>query len=294
MSHNHHHHRSSKNIRFVFFLNLTFTIFEIVGGFYVNSIAIISDAIHDLGDSISLGFSWYLQEKSSKPATKKFSYGYKRLSLLGALINSVVLLVGSTFVVYNAINRIMIPQYSDAKGMFFFALFGVLVNGYAAWKISHGKTLNEKVLSWHLMEDVLGWLAVLIVSIVLQFVNTPYLDPALSLLITAYILWNIVKRLKETLELFLQANPKDIDIKNIEEQLLKIHQIASLHHTHVWSLDGEHHVFSTHVKLHKIDDLNDMLLLKKNIKQCLKTYPFDHVTIETELENEPCHFEKNE
>ena len=169
MGNHHDHHHSSDNIKVAFFLNFAFTILEIIGGLYVNSIAIISDAIHDLGDTISLGTSWYLEEKSHKKSNKKFSFGYKRFSLLGALINSVILIIGSLYVINEAVGRILEPEHTDAKGMIFFAVIGVLVNGYAAWKLSGGKTMNEKVASWHLLEDVLGWVAVLVVAIILNF-----------------------------------------------------------------------------------------------------------------------------
>ncbi|MDB4534711.1 cation diffusion facilitator family transporter, partial [Vicingaceae bacterium] len=267
---NHKHTNEAKNIKIVFFLNLIFTIFEIIGGFYVNSVAIISDAVHDLGDTLSLGSAWYLQEKSNKPANKTFSFGYKRLSLLSALINCIVLLIGSFFVIYTAIIRLFNPEHSDAQGMLMFAIFGILINGYAAWKMSSGKTLNEKVLSWHLLEDVLGWVAVLIVAIILHFEDIQYLDPALSLLIAIYILYNVVKNLKETLYIFLQGHPKDIDQNEIEEKILNIKQIESLHSTHIWSLDGEHHVFTTHVKLISIVDFNEMLSVKLQIKDIMK------------------------
>ena len=216
MGHHHDHHHSSNNIKVAFFLNFAFTILEIIGGLYVNSIAIISDAIHDLGDTISLGTSWYLEEKSYKKSNKKFSFGYKRFSLLGALINSIILIIGSLYVITEAVGRILEPEHTDAKGMIFFAVIGVLVNGYAAWKLSSGKTMNEKVASWHLVEDVLGWVAVLVVGIILNFKDIHYLDPALSLLITIYILWNVFIRLKQTLFIFLQGVPEDLDINEIE------------------------------------------------------------------------------
>ena len=289
MGHNHSHsNQSGNNLKVAFFLNLGFTIFEIFGGFYVNSVAIISDAVHDLGDSISLGISWYLHNKSKEESNQKFSFGYKRFSLLGALINSLVLIGGSVYVIYEAINRLIEPELSDANGMIIFAIIGVAVNGYAAWKLSGAKTLNEKVVSWHLLEDVLGWVAVLIVAIVLKFYQSPYLDPALSLFITAYILYNIVKRLKETMSLFLQGVPEDTSIAKIESDLIKIQNVASIHHTHVWSQEGEHHVFSTHLKLKNIDSLNELLKVKNEVKQRLKPYHFDHCTVETELDKENC------
>ncbi len=284
---------SNNNIKTAFFLNLTFTIFEIIGGLYVNSIAIISDAVHDLGDTLSLGTSWYLQEKSQKEATKYFTFGYRRLSLLGALINCIVLIIGSIYIIYEAVGRIIEPEHSNATGMFVFAIIGIVVNGYAAWKMSTGKTLNEKVISWHLLEDVLGWFGILIVSIVLFFKDIHYLDPALSLVFTAYILWNVVKRLKETLYLFLQVTPNNIDKENIEQELLEIEHIVSIHHTHIWSLDGEHHVFTTHIKLDQINHITTVLSVKNQIKSILKKYAFEHCTIETELHDEICTINKN-
>lgn len=292
MGHNHNHgNQSGKNLRTAFLLNIGFTIFEIIGGFYVNSVAIISDAVHDLGDSISLGISWYLDKKSKQVENEKFSFGYKRFSLLGALINSLVLIGGSVYVIYEATQRLIEPELSNANGMIVFGIIGVAVNGYAAWKMSSGKTLNEKVVSWHLLEDVLGWAAVLIVAIVLKFYESPYLDPALSLFITAYILFNVVKRLKETLTIFLQGVPDDISIDKIEEELIQIKNVDSIHHTHIWSQEGEHHVFSTHLKLKHISDLAQLLTVKTEIKNKLKPYHFEHCTIETELDKETCGLE---
>lgn len=288
MSHDHHHGNGNKNLRTAFFLNLAFTIFEFIGGFFVNSVAIISDAVHDLGDSLSLGTSWYLQHKSQQEADQTFSFGYERFSLLGALINSVVLIAGSIYVIYEAVERLQAPESPNAQGMLVFALVGVAVNGFAAWKLSHGSSMNERVVSWHLLEDVLGWVAVLIVSIILQFRDIPWLDPALSLFITAYILWNVVRRLKETLFIFLQGAPKDISLEGLRQELLQVDKVASLHHTHVWSLDGEHHVFTTHVKLAHIDTFEQLLQVKDAIKQKLARYSFTHCTVETELEEETC------
>lgn len=289
MAHDHHHHHpSGSNLKFAFFLNVGFTILEIVGGLYVNSVAIISDAIHDLGDSLSLGTSWYLQKKSTKERDARFSFGYKRFSLLGALINGIVLLAGSAFVITEAVERILEPEPSNAPGMVVFAILGVLVNGYAAYKLSGGKSMNEKVVSLHLLEDVLGWVAVLIVAVILLFTDLYILDPILSLAITAFILWGVVKRLKETLFIFLQGVPTDVDLDEIQEKLLRIENIASLHHMHVWSLEGDSHVFTTHIKLKDISRFQQLLTVKQEVKSVLQDYHFDHYTIETELDEETC------
>jgi len=292
-NHHDHHHHSSDNIKVAFFLNFAFTILEIIGGLYVNSIAIISDAIHDLGDTISLGTSWYLEEKSHKKSNKKFSFGYKRFSLLGALINSVILIIGSLYVINEAVGRILEPEHTDAMGMIFFAVIGVLVNGYAAWKLSGGKTMNEKVASWHLLEDVLGWVAVLVVAIILNFKDIHYLDPALSLLITAYILWNVIIRLKQTLFIFLQGVPEELDINEIESKILNIDFVNSIHHMHIWSLEGEHNVFTAHIKIDDNSNLNNFKKVKSDVKNILKEYKFEHYTVEVEFNDENCDLDDN-
>lgn len=288
MGHHHHENHSTQNLKTAFFLNLAFTIFEIIGGLYVNSVAIISDAVHDLGDSLSLGTARYLNVRAQKEADQKYSFGYARFSLLGALINSLVLIGGSVFIISEAVGRLFAPEHANAEGMFLFALVGIVVNGYAAWKMSGGQSLNERVVSWHLLEDVLGWVAVAIVALVLQFTDNHYLDPALSLLITLYILWGVIKRLKETLFIFLQGVPKEIDLDAIRRAILQIGKVASLHHTHVWSLEGERHVFTTHVRLEHISDFKEIIHTKKAIKAIIREYAFEHYTIETELDQETC------
>ena len=289
MAHDHHHHHhGSKNIKIAFFLNFAFTILEVIGGLYLNSVAILSDAVHDLGDSLSLGTSWFLQSKSNKKADKKFTFGYKRLSLLGALINGVILVGGSIYIIYEGIIRITHPEPSHAEGMMYFAFLGVAVNGYAAWKVSTGKSMNEKVLSWHLLEDMLGWVAILIVSIVMQFTDNMYLDPILSLVITSYILFNVFRRLNETLYLFLQGNPSEIDAVKLESDILETENVLSLHHLHSWSLDGEHHVFSVHVVIENVVSLEQLRAVQKSLDELIEDYPFDHHAIQIELEGDHC------
>ena len=284
----HKHTSSESKIRLAFFLNLVFTIVEFIGGIYVNSVAIMSDALHDLGDSFSLGVSWYLQNKSKQKADERFTFGYVRLSLLGALLNSLILILGSVFIIYEAIQRINEPEQSDASGMIVLALIGIAVNGYATWKLSAGKSMNEKVLSWHLLEDVLGWVAVLLVAVMLLFTDNPYLDPVLSLLITVFILFNVGKRLKETLEIFLQSAPKDIDVEEIRRKITSLDHVDSLHHIHIWSLEGENHVFTSHIVLRDIKSFEQIIDTKKAVKNILNNYPFKHYTLETELDGETC------
>ncbi|KGX86925.1 cation diffusion facilitator family transporter [Pontibacillus litoralis] len=290
MGHHHHHHHdeNSKNMGFAFFLNLSFTIVEIIGGLLTNSIAILSDALHDLGDSISLGLGWFLQRFSNKEQTNDFTFGYKRFSLLAALINSVVLIVGSVFILTEAIPRLFQPESPNATGMLMLAILGVIVNGAAVFKLRGGDTMNAKVMTWHLLEDVLGWVAVLIVSIVLMFKDIPILDPLLSVGITVYILYNVIINFKKTMILFLEGVPEEVDMEDIQQKLLDITNVKSIHHTHVWSLDGEQHAFSTHVVVTEDVTKEGTYEVKQAIKRIIQAYHFSHITVEIEYEGEGC------
>lgn len=287
--HNHaHDHSKGNRIGWTFFLNVSFTIIEFIGGWLTNSTAIMADAVHDLGDSLAIGFAWILSHFSDKKPSDKFSYGYRRLSLFGALINSVVLIIGSIWVLFEAIPRLSNPEMPVVEGMLGLALLGVTVNGYAVYKLKAGKTLNEKVLTWHLLEDVLGWVAVLIVSIVLLFVELPILDPLLSIGFTLFILFNVIKNLKITLALFLQATPDQAVKETIEKVLISHPEINNIHHMHFWSLDGESHVLTAHLELTEKIDVNKVILLKENIAIELSDYNLSHTTLEFEFPEEIC------
>jgi cobalt-zinc-cadmium efflux system protein len=288
--HHHGHHHSTKNIKTAFFLNLSFTIVEFIGGFYTNSLAIMSDAVHDLGDSLSLGMSWYFQKLSNKKATKSFSYGFGRFSLLGAIINSVVLFIGSIFIILEAIPRVLNPEEADAFGMMWFAILGIIVNGAAVVKLRRGTSINEKLVSLHLLEDVLGWVAVLLASIVMQFWDIPILDPILSLLIAGYVLFNVFKNIKESFTIILQGVPTKVSSDKIKESLTSLEEVEGIHDCHVWTLDGEYHIATIHLII-KDDDYSWQKI--KHIKQKVKTilhdqFELEHVTLEIESISEDC------
>jgi cobalt-zinc-cadmium efflux system protein len=286
--HHTHKHDGIRNIKIAFFLNLGFTVLEIIGGLWTNSLAILSDALHDLGDSLSLGLSWFLEGYSKKEKDKSYSYGYTRFSLLSALTNGVILLVGSLIILAEAVPRIMHPEPANAKGMLIFAIFGVLVNGYAVFRLQGGKTLNIRTVTWHLIEDVLGWLAVLIVSVVLLFKEIHTLDPILAILITLYVLYNVFRNVKETMMIFLQAVPGNLDITDIERKLAAISQVKSTHHTHLWSMDGERHVLTTHIVVDDQTSADEILQIKKEVKTLIHDYDIQHITVEIEHEKDEC------
>jgi len=278
---------SSKNIGFAFFLNLFFAFFELAGGLYTNSIAILSDSIHDFGDSLSLGVAFFLQKKSQKKSDKKYTYGYKRFSLLGSVLISTVLTVSSFFVIFESVKRLIDPVSSNAKGMFLLAIFGVIVNGASVIKLKKGTSLNEKAVFLHMMEDVLGWLAVLVGSIVMMFADLPVLDPILSLGITIWVLYNAYRNLTQTIKIMLQEAPESVDIEKMQEEITSLPEVDSIHDIHIWTLDGENHVLTLHAVVRS--GLNiDAAVLKQKIRNIASLYGVNHVTIEYEASSESC------
>jgi cobalt-zinc-cadmium efflux system protein len=274
------------HLKTAFFLNFGFTILEIAGGLWTNSTAIIADAVHDLGDSLSLGLAWFLNRYAQKGPTHRYSYGYRRYSLLGALINTIILIVGGIIVLFQAVPRLLDPETTHAPGMIGLAVVGILVNGLAAFRLRGDKSANVKVAGWHLLEDLLGWIAVLIVSVILLFTDLYILDPILSILITLYVMVNMIRSLKQTFGLFLQAVPSEVDIREIEAKLQAIDGVHSTHHTHIWSLDGEQHVLTTHLVVDKEAAKEDILQIKKKVTDLAEAQDFEHVTIEIEYAGE--------
>ena len=288
MSDHGHSHDSASNIKVAFFLNLGFTVLEIIGGLLTNSVAILSDALHDLGDSLSLAIAWYLENVAKRQPDQRFSYGYRRFSLLGALITSIVLLIGSLIVLSEAVQRISEPEEPVAGGMILLAVIGIAVNGLAVLRVRGGSGLSAQAVSWHLLEDVLGWIAVLFVGVVLSFVDAPVLDPVLSMLLSAYVLYRVVENLRKTLRVFLQATPEGIDLDEVQQQLAGIEGVREQHHTHIWSLDGERNVLTTHLVISETASPASAFRIKCDVEKRFEHLKFAYMTIEIEFGDEDC------
>ena len=286
--HGHHHSGDVEALGGAFLLNFIFTLIEIAGGLWTNSVAILADALHDAGDSLALLLAWYLQKASGKERDQRFSYGYGRLSLLAALINGVILLAGSIVVIVHVIPRLFEPQIVDATGMFWLALLGIAFNGFAFWRNRSSQSLNAKMVNWHLLEDVLGWTVVLAGSIVMHFGDYPWLDPLMALGVTLFILWNVFKSLGRVTKIFLQSNPEGLDLSAIENELRTLNNVEDIHDVHAWSLDGKYHVLSLHVVISQITDQQSLVLLKNQIRDQLHKMGIEHSTIEFELPTEAC------
>lgn len=274
---------TNRNILIAFLLNLFFSFFEFIGGIFTGSVAIMSDAIHDLGDSLSIGVSYFLEKKSKKQPDEVFTYGYVRYSILGGFITTTVLLVASVFVIWRAIGRIANPVEINYNGMIIFAVIGAIVNFVAAYFTREGDSINQKAVNLHMLEDVMGWLLVLVGAFVMKFTDITYIDPALSIGVAVVIIINAVNNLKRILDLFLVKAPSGISLEELQEHILEIEGVKDVHHIHLWSMDGS----GIYATMHIVAD-DDPVRIKAEVKEELKEHGIVHATIETESADEIC------
>ncbi len=278
---------TEKNIFIAFLLNFTFSIFEFVGGIVTGSVAILSDALHDIGDASSIGISYFLEKKSKKQPDEQYTYGYARYSVFGGLVTTVILLVGSVMVIYNAVARIIHPTEIHYEGMILFAIIGILVNAGAAFYTRKGESLNQRAVNLHMLEDVLGWAVVLVGAIVMRFTDFAIIDPLMSIGVAAFILVTAGRNFKEVLDLFLEKTPCGISVAEVKSHVLTVEGVEDVHHIHLWSMDGQN-IYAT---MHVVTD-NDAHLIKEAIREELKELGVGHVTLELETQEEYCHLEE--
>ena len=278
--------KTEKNIFIAFVLNLAFSIFEFIGGIFTGSVAIISDAIHDIGDATSIGVAFFLEKKSKKQPDEKYTYGYARYSVIGSVLTTLILLFGSAMVIYNAVLRIINPSEINYNGMIIFAIVGVCVNFGAAILTRDGDSLNQKAVNLHMLEDVLGWVIVLIGAIAMRFTDLYIIDPLMSIGVAIFILINALKNLKDVLNLFFEKTPHGINIGEITEHICEVEGVLGVHHIHVWSMDGHNNYATMHVVVN-----GDAHIIKDKIRDELREHGIGHVTLELEAEDEHCHEE---
>ncbi len=298
MTHHHHHiepepdHKHDQsNITIAFWLNATFTVIEIIGGVLTNSIAIISDAVHDLGDTFSLGLAWYAEKLAQRKPDSKYTYGYKRYPVLAALVNSVFLLAASAFVLSQAVPMIFNPGKVDETGMMWLAVLGIVFNGAAVLKLKGGKSLNQKVVRLHLLEDTLGWIAVLAGAIIMKYTGFAWIDPLLGVMIAVYIIYNAAKNLRDSLRIFLQAIPENTNREAIDHDILSIAGVESFHDVRTWTIDGSTHVYTLHVVTNPGVKTTEYPAIKEQIRDKLALSGFKYVTIEIDSHEEYCKLE---
>lgn len=275
--------KTERNILIAFILNLAFSVFEFIGGLFTGSVAILSDAVHDIGDAAGIGMSFFLEKKSKRQPDEKYTYGYLRFSVFGSVITTAILLVGSVFVIYRAICRFITPTEIDYGGMIVFAIVGVIVNLSAALFTREGGSLNQKAVNLHMLEDVFGWCVVLIGAIFMRFTDWWMIDPLISIGVAIFIFVHAVKNLTEAFALFLEKVPHGIDVREIEEHLCRIDGVMSVHHIHVWSMDGQNRYATMHI----VAD-GDTQKVKQAVRDELLEHGIAHATLELESAGEDC------
>lgn len=288
--HHHHHHpgQTGRNLAVAFWLNTFFAVIELVGGFLTNSVAILSDALHDFGDSIALGSAWFFERKAAQHRNETYTYGYKRFSLIGAMINGVVLSVGSVFIFIEAIKRLVSPESPDTTGMILLAVLGIVVNGVALLRLRKGESVSEKVISLHFVEDVLGWVAVLAGSIIMKFIYAPFIDPLLSIFISVFIGINIYRNMKGAFQIILQGVPQNVSEEQVVAALRRFPEIESTHDLHLWTMDGSYNIVTVHIVLREAMDSMATEKLKHQVKSKLREIHVAHATVELEVKGIAC------
>ncbi|MBR4960320.1 MAG: cation transporter [Clostridia bacterium] len=275
--------KSEKSILTAFLLNLAFSVLEAAGGIFTGSTAILSDAVHDLGDAVSIGAAYFLEKKSRQKPDKTYTYGYSRYSVLGGAITILILLIGSAAVIFHALSRLVHPAEIRYDGMILLAVIGVFVNLTAALVTRKGNSLNRKAVTLHLLEDVLGWTVVLTGALIMRFTDIAIIDPLMSIGTSCFILVHALRHTKEILDIFLEKTPDGIDIPEITEHLLKIDGILDVHHIHIWSLNGQCHCATMHIVTG-----SDSSLIREKVRDELTEHGIGHVTLEVEKDGENC------
>ncbi len=282
MAHDHihlHSDGSGKNILSAFFINLTFTVISLIGGWLTNSMAIISDSIHDLGCTLSIALAWVFERIAGRRPTRTFTFGYRRFTLLGAFVNAFILLSGSSIVLYESVERLHSPENVNAEGMLWFAILAILFKGLAVWRTWKGSNVNQRMVSLHLLGDCLGWVAVLLASVVLIFVEVPLLDTILSICISIYILYNVVRNLIVAFRIVLEGVPASINYEELKKELETLANISTIKDFRVWSMDNERHIAEISL-ITTLNDLHSVEQLKVAIRKTLEGHHIVWSTIE--------------
>ena len=270
---------SKTSIWLAFFLNLSFSVVEFIFGGIFNSSAVLADAVHDLGDALAIGLSACLETISNRQEDKRYTLGYKRFSLLGAMLTALILLTGSVMMLLENIPRLLSPQPVNYQGMLWLGVIAILINLLASLIVRTGQTKNEAILTLHFLEDILGWLAVILVAGVLYVTDWYFLDPLLSLLISSFILWKAIPRFWSTLKIFLDAVPEGVETAELEKELVALANVKSVNQLSIWSMDGLENDAIVHLCL---EDCSQMVDTKDAVRHLLRDRGVHNITIEVD------------
>ena len=271
--------KTKRAVWLAFFLNLSFAIVEFIAGGIFGSSAVLADSVHDFGDAIAIGISALLESISNRKEDSHYTLGYKRFSLLGAMVTAVILMTGSGMVLLENLTKLFHPQPVNEEGLLWLGFIAISVNVLASLVIRKEETKNESILSLHFLEDTLGWGAVILMAIVLRFTDWYILDPLLSLAISIFILSKAIPRFWSTLKIFLDAVPEGVDIQQVKSDLEQLDHVASINQLNLWTMDGLEKNAIVHVCL---EHVNHMEVCKESIRNLLKDCGFQNVTIEVD------------
>lgn len=271
--------KSSRNMTIAFILNFSFAIIEFIFGLLFHSSAVLADAIHDTGDALAIGLSTLFEKISNRKEDRNYTLGYKRYSLLGALLTSVILLIGSTLVIVENVPKLFAPEKVNYDGMLVLGIVAIVVNTAASRVVSHGHSHNESILSLHFLEDILGWLAVVGVSIILRFTDWYFLDPLLSLVIAGFILSKALPKFWENIQIFLDHVPSDVDLSQLYQEIAVLENVRAITQLNVWTTDGLEKYAMLHICL---EDPNLLAETQAVLRQKLLAYGIAKVTIQTD------------
>lgn len=270
---------SKTSIWLAFFLNLSYAIVEFIAGGIFGSSAVLADSVHDLGDAIAIGISALLETISNREEDRQYTLGYKRFSLLGAMLTALILLTGSVMVLLENIPRLLSPQPVNYQGMLYLGILAILINLLASLVVRKGQTKNEAILTLHFLEDILGWLAVILVACVLYVTDWYFLDPLLSLVISIFILSKAIPRFWSALKIFLDAVPEGVETHDLEKDLEALPNVKSVNQLSIWSMDGLENNAIVHIC---IKDWEQMMETKEVVRQCLEERGVQNITIEVD------------
>ena len=271
--------KSSRNMTIAFLLNFSFAIIEFIFGLLFHSSAVLADAIHDTGDALAIGLSTFFEKISTRKEDREYTLGYKRYSLLGALLTSVILLIGSTLVIVENVPKLFAPEKVNYDGMLVLGIVAIAVNTAASRVVSHGHSHNESILSLHFLEDILGWLAVILVSLILRFTDWYFLEPLLSLVIAGFILSQALPKFWENIQIFLDHVPSDVDLSQLYREIAVLENVRAITQLNVWTTDGLEKYAMLHICL---ENPNLLAETQASLRQKLLAYGIAKVTIQTD------------
>lgn len=278
-----HNHDAEKGIKTAFFLNMVFVLVEFFGGLITNSFAVISDAIHDFGDCIAIGCAWFFERRSKKQPDDKYTYGYRRYSLVSAAITSLILVFGSAVVIFGAVERFREPTEIHGLGMMLLAVLGIIINGAAVVKTSKGHGANEKTIKLHLLEDVFSWVAILVGGLFVYFLKWNFVDVIISVVIAVYLLIQSIIELVEVCEILLEKVPEDFSVSDYKNSLLSIEGVSDIHHLHIWTFEGEKIMATIHIRIPDDADMQYYKRVKEDVERLSRELGIDHLTVQLDV-----------